>query len=466
MKKLIIFFLVFCLGQNMVSQAQTLQDSVNKALINGQKSVTGLAQDVLNNYLQVAAKNLLSNNSNLQLKLTYFALSGMDSVHKYNNDNFLKTKWQRNLEFTTAVGVDKGNDFNSFKLGAAYNFWNRRDVQAQYLTDTYIEPYNAEQDILFDAVSHFRPTIETDIRTRTQNIIDSVFALHNSVNDLGAIIIKAEPYLLTGQSSDGQNIKYLQEQLNLEINNQEISTELIKRITQFARYEATELITVPLNTYVHDLGKSPLAGNKYLTPTTVSDIAKYIDQKVVADPTLQKFKAKSLSDLNNKVLANYQAMLNYIGRQPLLTFNYLYSYGKGTLLSNHLFGLSYLQGTGGKQTVKLGQIKASLTDTLTGDDPTGVSRNFNRNIVSFQAGYNQVLAMQRKVSIMELNVAVEQDWATNGYIAKDITSRFYFDAYYRVRLPTTPWLKFDLKYDPKGGSVLGLLDFTYNLDKQ
>ncbi len=195
MKKLIIFFLVFCLGQNMISQAQTLQDSVNKALINGQKSVTGLAQDILNNYLQVAAKNLLSNNSNLQLKLTYFALNGMDSVHKYKNDNFLKTKWQRNLEFTTAVGVDKSNSFNSFKLGAAYNFWNRRDVQAQYFTDTYIEPYNAEQDILFDAVNHFRPAIETTVRTRTQTVIDSVFALHNSVTDLGAIIRKAEPCL-------------------------------------------------------------------------------------------------------------------------------------------------------------------------------------------------------------------------------------------------------------------------------
>ncbi|GAA3990344.1 hypothetical protein GCM10022210_49920 [Mucilaginibacter dorajii] len=69
-----------------------------------------------------------------------------------------------------------------------------------------------------------------------------------------------------------------------------------------------------------------------------------------------------------------------------------------------------------------------------------------------------MLATQNKKPLLEINVAAEIDWATNwatkGYIIKTDDKRFYLDAYFRARLPTTPWLKFSLKYDPKGGMSL------------
>jgi len=115
---------------------------------------------------------------------------------------------------------------------------------------------------------------------------------------------------------------------------------------------------------------------------------------------------------------------------------------------------------GSAQSAHIGQLKASLTDTL------GGGKGFNRNIIALQAGYNQVLITQKnKTSLAEINGALEEDRATSGFISKTSTSKFYLDAYIRARLPSTPWVKFDLKYDPKGGNVFGLLDFTYNFSQ-
>ncbi len=97
-------------------------------------------------------------------------------------------------------------------------------------------------------------------------------------------------------------------------------------------------------------------------------------------------------------------------------------------------------------------------------DPTGKERTLNRNLLALQGGFNKVLLMQKKVSVMEINLGAEDDYATNGYTTANQINRFTFNAYFRTRLPATPWLKLTIKYDPKAANVLGLLDFTYNLD--
>jgi hypothetical protein len=73
--------------------------------------------------------------------------------------------------------------------------------------------------------------------------------------------------------------------------------------------------------------------------------------------------------------------------------------------------------------------------------------------------------MQKKVSVMELNLGIEEDVALSGYTTAKDKSKFTFNAYFRARLPATPWLKLAIKYDPKAANVLGILDFAYNLDK-
>lgn len=473
MKNKFVMIIISIVLLNFETKAQHTtpvpQDSIQKALVNGQKTATGAAKDILTNYLQVAAKNLLSNNSNLQLKLSYFALNGMDSVTKYNNANYLRTWWQRNLEFQTAVGVDKNNKFNSLKAGASYNVLNRRDVKMAYFNQVYSAPFAEEQNILNSALVQFLPLVQAPLNLAVTQHLNTLYAAGNSTDDLKGSIAAAIPGIFQGQSSDDAAVKYLQEQFNIEINNKArqraMSAEMATRINRFVFLESAEIITGPLNEYIHSLGKTPLSYPHFLTAAQTMTIVSYIDAQVAANPMLHNLGANTLTDLNKKVLSNYQEMANYIGRQPLGTFNYLYSYGKGSLSSSHQFGFTYLQGTGGIKTQKQGQIIASLTDTLTSDDPTGVNRNLKRNIISLQAGYNQVLAMREKVSVMEFNFALEQDWATSGYVYQTNKSKFYLDANFRARLPSTPWLKFNLKYAPKGGNVFGFFDFTYNLDK-
>jgi hypothetical protein len=197
---------------------------------------------------------------------------------------------------------------------------------------------------------------------------------------------------------------------------------------------------------------------------TSGEIGDFIDSQVKNDPVFKPLNPKGLSDLDKKILTNYQALVHYVAQQPLLTFNYAYISGQGTALSKHIGGLQYIQSLTKLASKKTLELTGSLTDTVSSTDPTGKVRNFNRNIISIQGGFNQVLAMQKKVSVMEINAALEQDWATSGYVSKTDKTRFYFNAYFRARLPATPWLKLNLKWGP-GGNLLGLLDFTYNLDK-
>ncbi|MDN5289043.1 MAG: hypothetical protein JWR38_5317 [Mucilaginibacter sp.] len=291
-----------------------------------------------------------------------------------------------------------------------------------------------------------------------------------SVTDLKEKLNSAIPGMLQEIKIDEDAVKLLQDQLNMDMAKHlragELSSEMLGLINQVADLEARKSINNPINDNIRTSGKKELAFASFITPALKKSIVDFLDAQVKSNAVLNgQLKANNLVEANNKVIADYSQLLKYVGRQPLLTFGYLYTHGIGTVLSSHVGGLTFLQGFGKLRSDKIGQFKTSLTDTLSGNDPTGKVRNFQRNIIAFQAGYNQVLAVQKKLSIMELNVAAEGDWATNGYIKDTDRKRIYFDAYFRARLPSTPWVKLDLKYDPKDGNVFGLLNFTYNLDK-
>lgn len=465
--KTFLFILLACgLFSVSVSFAQTPQDDVQKAMKEGGKSATGALQDVLNNYLQIAAKNVTSVNSGVQLKLNWFALNGMDSAQKYSNVNFKHTAWQRNGEFLSFVGVDKSNKFTSLQGGFNYNFLNRRDTTMAFYTQAYLRPYQEEGLIIAAAVARSAPDVAAQLEPKLTAWLKVLYQSPAPI-DFKTQLDAAMPGMFQHLPSDAAMAKYLEDQLlKDQAVHQPMGTEMQQRIKNFVAYEAVEILSGPLNTYIRTLGKTALAYPAYVTPAQATALVQFIDQQVAQNTFLNgTLKATSLTTLNKKVLADYQALVRYVGRQPLLTFSYLFTYGKSTILSSHVTGFTFLYGTGSWDTQKIGQVKLSLTDTLNSDDPTGKMRNFKRNIIAFQAGYNQVLAMQKKVSVMEVNGALELDRATGGYISKTDKTKFYFDANFRARLPSSPWLKFDLKWDPKDNNVFGFLDFTYNLDK-
>ncbi|MBD1362387.1 hypothetical protein IDJ77_01075 [Mucilaginibacter sp. ZT4R22] len=469
MKKKNLYLTLICLLLLKTVTAQISKEEFIKGQQDGYRFNTGTLQDILTNYLQVAAKNITTTNSSLQLKLNWFALNRMDSVQKYNNDNFLKTWRQRNGEFITSVGVDKNNNFNSFQFGVNYNFLDRRDGSKYTYDEVYSKPFHHEMIILLAAVDHAKPVVTVQLVDKITTWVATLYQNGQPVTDFKNKLDAALPGMLQHTSSDDAIVATLENQFKSDLADKKpLGSAMTQAIRGFADYVVVEILTVPLNAYIVGLGKTPLKYDNYVTPEQTADLVAFINQEVAQNAYFKdtlKLGAKTLTELNKSVVKDYESMVKFVGRQPLLTAGYLYSYGKGTLLSSHVGSINFLYGTGNLTTLKTGQIKASLTDTLNSNDPTGKLRNFKRNIVSLQVGYNQVLAMQKKVSVMELNGALELNSATSGYVSGTSRSKFYFDAYFRARLPSTPWLKFDLKWDPKDGNVLGFFDFTYNLDK-
>jgi hypothetical protein len=479
MKKLIIV-LITCIFYSLEVKSQTprltlpassARDTLDQGLGKMSGLSTGVLQDILSNYIQVAAKNLTSTNSSLQLKLNWFALNGKDSVDKYKAQYFKDSWWQRNGEFVFSGGVDKSNQLNSWQAGLNYNVLNRRDTDMHHYTIAYADAYIEETTIINATRDHFKVQVNAGLEQRLSSLMSGFFKDAKKLPDMQDRLDKGIPGMFHGGTDDQKIATLLETQLEADLlinpsGSAVLSTKMTETIKSVAEYEGDDGLNIAINNYVNSQTKS-LVFPSYVTAAQAMAIGAYLDEQVKTNAILHgKLGANSLADANKIVFRNYHQLVQYVSQQSLLTISYLYTNGTGSVLNSHVGGLTYLKGLGNFRSLKTGQLKASLTDTLTGTDPTGKVRNFGRNVIALQAGYNQVLATQQKKSILELNLAGEADWATSGYIVNTDQKRLYLDAYLRARLPSTPWLKLDLKYDPKGGNVLGLLDFTYNLDKQ
>jgi len=472
-------------GDSVAKKIQARQDSLNEdrrqlqnslntiqaAEVNAHERNTGTFLDILSNYLQIAAQNITSSNSNLQLKVNWFALNTTDSAKKYQNSYFKRVAWQRNGEFIIDGGMDQTNKINSFQLGINYNVLNRRDTAMRDYRFSYIRAHKEQGRILLDVVNFMGAKVGTDLTVKLNNIIQRLYNNGKLVLDIQDTIKKFIPDLFNGNSSDQEIANELQIQLNKDITNNPknrhtLTVPMLAEIDSVSDFEGKEAIANSLNDYFGSYGKKQLEFPSFISKQRADSIVTNLNSKVKANKTLHDtLGVSTMFDANKKILANYEDLVQYISKQPLLTFGYLYTYGTGTVLSSHVGGITYLQGIGNFRSTKSGQLTGSLTDTLSSSDLAGKQKNFDRNIITLQAGYNQVLAVRQKVSVIEIKAALEEDYATSSYISTTEKSTFYIDAYLRARLPKTPWLKFDFKYDPKNGNVLGFLNFTYNLDK-
>src|ERR1700741_1943685 len=128
MKRSFFYGLIVLMLSPVFLQAQGQNFTVAQAQDEANKKATGNKEDVLANYIQLAANNLTSNGQTITLKLNWFGLNMTDSARKYNNANYQNTRWQRNGQFLLGGGMDKTNHFNSVQAGVSYNVLNLADT--------------------------------------------------------------------------------------------------------------------------------------------------------------------------------------------------------------------------------------------------------------------------------------------------------------------------------------------------
>jgi hypothetical protein len=446
MKRAIYQLISAMLLVSLSAKAQNAQQ-VEQAAKSTANVTTGAQQDVLTDYLQVAAKSITSNGTGLQVKLNWFSLN--TDPNRYENTNYYSSYWQRQGELVGFAGT------KSWQIGVNYNVLNYRDTTMALYKDAYYKYDKHESAITLSTNSKFQAVILPNISAALTGLVNDAYAIGTPVTDMSKRIDDKLPGL--AGTSDGSDIDFLQTTLNIAIKEHAGANAayLVSAIDKVSKALATD----GLSAIIFDYGAGklkPTDFSGFITAAEIKNLTDDLNQKVFNDPLLHTtLCASTLIQVEQAIQKNYEQQIAFVARQPLLTFGYLYNGVTGTGNPYHQAGLTYLMSFGGAQSTHIGQLNASLTDTLGG-------AGFTRNIVALQAGYNQVLIVQNKTSLAEINAALEEDQATSGYISGTATNKFYFDAYIRARLPSSPWLKFDLKYDPKGGNVFGLLDFTYN----
>jgi len=451
--------------------AYAQQDDIKlaKAEAEANKSKTGQNQDVLTNYLQIIAKNFTSSDKGVQLKLNWFALNGMDSVHKYQFENYKNSRWQRNGQFSLSGGMDDNGKMNSVSGGASYNILNKRDTAFANYHDFY---QGAMRDITAITktvrLSHL-PALKAQVRAKIQAITADLISKGSQTSDLTTIILQEFKNYTIVDKQDSQVILLVQTDLNNDIQSKSVShAQLSQRIDVLAGLIAQKTYNDPINAYVSSDGKKEPVYDNYITKELFDTVISEINSAIKTDAGLTALKLNRATDINDfytKLTQRYRNAIEYVARQPLATIGYEGTHGWGSALSSHVFTFQYLQGLSKLGSGKSTELTITVSDTLSGSDPTGMIRTLNRNLITTQGGINFVLAKSKKVSVMELNIGVEDDIVTQSKATGEKWNTFMFNSYFRVRLPETPWLKFNLKYDPKDHNVLGFLNFTYNLDK-
>lgn len=466
--RLIIACGLLFLAIGAAAQSQTVD--LTKAAVAGNKNASGAKQDVLANYLQVAANNLSSNNKGVSLKLNWFALNLMDSVHKYNDKNYLRTAWQRNGQFMFAGGIDNNNKFNSFGAGLNYNLVNRRDAALADFSSVYQQAYTEIAAIEKTSRIKYKGNIEKAVKSKLAAIIlelytQSITKPGQPIDSLREMVAKKMGAFPAddGKQDAGMVLK-LQTTLNFAITNKD-TIGLGHAGDAWGQYLADQMLGQVMNSYVNSNEKKTTLFAPYLDKNTAEQMFNGMDTLVKHNAYLQnpKLKARGIADAYQKVQQEYDAMVKYVALQPLFTAGYNYTYGSGTVFSSHIASLQYVESFTADSGRKTYDFTSSLSDTLTSQLP-GRGQALNRNIGALQAGLNAVLLTQNKKSLVELTIGLEDDVVFSGVMNGENRDKFYFNSVLRARLPNTPWMKISIKYDPHTANVLGFLDFTYNLD--
>jgi hypothetical protein len=459
MKKIFLLMIGALLLPPVLIRAQQTF-TVAQAQDESNKKMTGNKEDVLANYIQLAANNLTSSGQNVTLKINWFALNMADSATKYNDKNYMNTRWQRNGQFQLSGGMDKNNKFNSLQAGVSYNVLNLADTTVFHYFSYYDKALLEIGELKIREAANFRPQVAAAIKGALDKVVLDEFTKKEK-DRLKADIYGSIKSFPQDKNTDAL-IKAEQSKMDEAISAGK-QAALKDLCNQLADYAASSMLDQALNKYTTSFGKQSVSFDVYVDAALIKQITDAIDTDIKADKLLQQeYKANSLTDVDTKITTQYENLVSYVARQPVITANINGNYGTGTSLPYIAGGFSGIWGLNKLGSQKKNQLTASLSDTLT-QNSTAL-KSLNRNLGAAQAGINTVLVMDKKVSVMELNVGIEDDLLFSQPVTGTERNKFTFNATYRARLPGSPWLKLVLKYDPKAANVLGLLNFTYNLD--
>ena len=405
-------WLLLLLSATFEAEAQTSADikSGTKAVA---AATTAAQQDILSNYLQIAAQGVTSSGSGLQLKLNWFSINS--DPDKYDQRHYNKTYWERNGEFIGFYGT------KSWQAGLTFNFLNLSDTTRT----NYIAAYGAIQDqeisIVSTAIANLKLKVLPLVQTPLQQLVTSLYESGQPVNDLKMQIDAKLPGVLQDQNLYAQLVQVLQDSLNAGIAKHTAGNNIPPDLQKLVDQTSGILTNQAISTLVKQYGNGQLNGNPFSTIITsqqLDDLKKLLDDHVKNNPLIsQTLVTSTWPEAYSNLQKKYEDLIKEVARKPLLTFGYLYNHQIGTGAPSHDFGLTFLKNFGKVNSAYIGQLKASLTDTLDSNDPAAKTGNLGRNIIAFQAGYNQVLFVYNKASMAEINGALEEDRATDGYIA-------------------------------------------------
>jgi hypothetical protein len=416
-----------CRAQQTFSVAQA-QDESNK-------KTTGNKEDVLTNYIQLAANNLTSSGQNVTLKLNWFSINMTDSATKYKNVNYMNTCWQRNGQFQLGGGMDKNNKFNSFQLGLSYNVLNLADTTLFHYFKYYDKALLEIGELKSREAEKFKPQVAAAAESALDKIVLDEFTKKVQGR------LKADIYASIKSFPQDKNTEALIQAEQMKLNHAIAgdSRDDLKGLCHLlADYAASSMLDQSLNKYTTSFGKQSISFDVFVDAALIKQIIDAIDQDVKTDQLLQQeYKAKSLTDVDTKITTQYKNLVSYVARQPVLTANLNGSYGTGTSLPYIGGGFSGVWGLNKLGSKKTNQLTASLSDTLT-QNASGSVKSLNRDLGAAQAGINTVLVMDKSVSVMELNVGVEDDLLFTQPVPGSERNKFTLNATYRARLPGSP----------------------------
>ena len=466
MKRYIVYFISFTLTSlQLVAQKAINQNDITQ---NSSSSVTGITQDLFTNLLQFSANNITSSNKSFTLSSNLFALNFKDSIDKYKNIYYKKHSYQRNTLISLSGGLDQNSKINSIQGGLSYNFINDRDT-------TLINYWNDMSHGVFNNIVATAAKIATDKKTKEiTHYLDSIsLATYlNKDTSFYAEKVGFKYKIFKTKSDNEKKFRYnnIKNELYITIKNTsyDINKTVIHKFdSSLAEYIFLTDFGDPLShsfyQYINDNGEKQIQSKDSIELAFVKEILDSIDlhlNHLKIDGKDTSFK--KLSDVYVYLNLIYDSLTVIYARRPLLTLSNNFNYQPDSSKSSNVAALNFVMSLNGKSLKKEWDLTAYISDT-TKVDTLIKDKSLGRNIGVFSVGINRVLYMYKKSSLLELKISVEDDYILSGIYRKEPFDKFYFSSTLRARLPNTPWLKFNIKYDPKG-SFFGFLDLTLNLD--
>jgi hypothetical protein len=464
---------------NTPSNVQTSNSIDNLKSLNRQTAST--------NYLQIIANNLTNTSKAVQLQSSLFVLNPMDSIHKYNDDYYLKNSWQRNLQLLVGGGLDQNSNLNSVTGGLTFNLLDKRDASRVHEFQAKV---TQETNPLQNGLSNIEDLVMKNYQAQKYQEIENAI-LQVLTADTGSNkkkpIKESIAYLpdLPANASQGimgQNALFApfflqldsilqtnptKEELKRQIESDSTTLGIIKDAIYFFYFGTPE--ECALTAYVdsaYSSGQSAALPTDTTLKQNFTTLLSQMDNLVNKDTTL--FHSNTLKGSYAYLSGENKKLLEQIARRPLLQLGGNYTYS-GTGIHNQIipslelfWGFSLSNKKNKPFELDAYVADSAYTDTLAKNYAIG------RNVGAVKASIDFTLLTDKSsVSLLEGKLGPEYDHVYQGHYKNEPWDKYYA-VFTLLGRPSSksPWFTITLKYDPKQHNVLGVLNLAFALDNQ